>query len=112
MIVLAISTGHKIFIGFALVSAFVIPRRNPNFPNRNVGWYVLATVVLFVAMLTSILVFGVEEEHEAKGETPPGETASGNGGEEPGATETQPGGGGGGAPAAAGDPVAGKAVFA
>jgi cytochrome c2 len=110
MIVLALSTGHKIviatmgaiFIGFALVSSFVIPRRNPNFPNRNVGWYVLATFVLFVAMLTTILVFGVEEEHEAKGETPAGETSASN---------TEDGGGGGGAPAAAGDAAAGKSVF-
>ena len=116
MIVLAISTGHKIvittmaviFIAFALVSSFVIPRRNPNFPNRNVGWYVLATVVLFVAMLSSILLFGIEEEHEAKGETPAGATAGNGDAEEPG-KETEPGGGG--APAA-GDPAAGKSVFA
>src|SRR5215210_1884407 len=126
MIVLALSTGHKIaigamgaiFIAFALVSSFVIPRRNPNFPNRNVGLYVLATVVLFVAMLTTILVFGVEEESEAKGDTPAAETSPANGdasddtgveterGDEPGATETQPGGPSGGAPEEAGDAAA------
>ena len=108
MIVLALSTGHKIaiatmgaiFIGFALVSSFVLPRRNPNFPNRNVGLYVLATVVLFLAMLTTILVFGVEEESEAKGET----AAAGSSGQ----TETEPAGT---APEAAGDAAAGKKVF-
>lgn len=133
MIVLALSTGNKIavgtmaaiFIAFALVSSFVLPRRSPNFPNRNVGPYVLATVVLFVAMLTTILVFGVEEEHEAvKGETPTAE-ASGNGeddasddagieterGDETGA-ETQPGGPSGSEPEPTGDAAAGKTVFA
>src|SRR3954463_5466765 len=85
MIILALSTANKIvvggmaaiFIAFALVSAFVIPRRNPNFPNRKVGLYVLGAAVLFLAMITTILVFGVEEEHEsAQGETPAAETTS------------------------------------
>jgi len=133
MIVFALATGHKIaiagmgaiFIAFALVSSFVLPRRSPNFPNRNVGLYVLATVVLFAAMLTTILVFGVEEEAEGKGEARAAETSSGNGedasddtgveterGDEPGATETQPGGPSGGADEETGDAAAGKKVFA
>src|SRR5215212_1101548 len=128
MIVFALATGHKIaigamgaiFIAFALVSSFVLPRRSPNFPNRNVGLYVLATVVLFAAMLTTILVFGVEEESGA--EAGAAETSSGGGEDtsddtgvdtEPeGATETQPGG-----PSAAADVPAlaaapGKQIFA
>ena len=28
------------FIVFALVSSFVLPRRNPNFPGRYLGWYI------------------------------------------------------------------------
>jgi cytochrome c553 len=144
MIVLALATGNKIaiavmgaiFIAFALVSSFVLPRRSPNFPNRNVAVYVVATVVLFAAMLTTILVFGVEEESgsdearaaETSSET--GEDASNDTGvetergDEPGATETQtgttetetkpetePGGSGGGAEGATGDAAAGKKVF-
>ncbi len=43
--IFALTTGHKIgllvvglaFIVFALVSSFVLPRRNPNFPGRGVG---------------------------------------------------------------------------
>src|SRR6266508_4843364 len=114
MIVLALAPGNKIaiavvaavFVAFALVSAFVLPRRSPNFPNQNVGWFVFASLVLFVAMITAILVFGVEEKKsEAKGE-PPAETAPA----ETGTTETNqkppPGGG------AAGDAAAGKQVFA
>jgi mono/diheme cytochrome c family protein len=116
MIVLGLARGNMIviacmaiiFIAFALVSAFVLPRRSPNFPNQNVGWFVFASLVLFVAMLTSILVFGVEEEGEAKGEpaaeTQPAETET-----ETGQTETGPSGGGGGTE---GDAAAGKEVFA
>ena len=128
MIVFALATGHKvaigamgaIFIAFALVSSFVLPRRNPNFPNRNVGLYVLATVVLFAAMLTTILVFGVEEE--SGGEARAAETSSGGGEDtsddtgvdtEPeGATETQPGGPSGSADEPTGDAAAGKKIFA
>jgi mono/diheme cytochrome c family protein len=122
MIVLGLARGNMIviactaiiFIAFALVSAFVLPRRSPNFPNQNVGWFVFASLVLFVAMLTSILVFGVEEEGEAKGEpaaeTQPAETGgtetepTETGQTETGQTETGPAGGG--------DAAAGKEVFA
>src|SRR5215212_4084128 len=94
MIVLGLATGNKIviacmaviFISFALVSAFVLPRRNPNFPNQNVGWFVFASLVLFVAMLTSVLVFGVEEESEASGGEPAAETTPAES-----STEAQPG---------------------
>jgi len=116
MIVLGIATGNKIaiacmaviFIAFALVSAFVLPRRSPNFPNQSVGWYVFASFVLFVAMLTTILVFGVEEEagEASRGEPAAAETTPA----EPGGTETKPAGGGSGG--SAGDAAAGKKVFA
>jgi mono/diheme cytochrome c family protein len=141
MIVLALATENKIaiaamgaiFIAFALVSSFVLPRRSPNFPNRKVGVYVVVTVALFAAMLTTIIVFGVEEE-PAGGEARAAETSSETGedasddtgveterGDEPGATETQtgatetetePGGSGGGGQGATGDAAAGKQVFA
>src|SRR5215218_2737860 len=86
MIVFALATGHKIaigvmgaiFIAFALISSFVLPRRNPNFPNRKVGVFVVVTVALFAAMLTAILVFGVEEE-SASGEARAAETSSDTG---------------------------------
>src|SRR5215211_4970382 len=143
MIVFALATGHKIaigvmgaiFIAFALVSSFVLPRRSPNFPNRKVGLYAVATVVLFAAMLATILVFGIEEEsgsneaREAETSSETGEDASDDTGietergDEPGATETQtattetettetePGGSGGGAEDATGNAAAGKKVF-
>ncbi len=89
----ALSTGHQIglattgavFIVFALISSFVLPRRNPNFPGRGRNWYLLLALCFFVAMMGAVLVFG----REAK--TP----------EASAATTT----------IAAGDPVAGKALF-
>jgi plastocyanin len=66
----ALSNGHKLglalvggaFILFALVSSFVLPRRDPNFPGRNLFWFVAASLGLFVAMLTGVFVFGRESE--------------------------------------------------
>ena len=75
MLLAGLSTGHTIgmsivaalFVGFALVSSFVIPRRRPDFPGKNgIGVFAIVCVVLFAAQLTSVLVFGVEKS-EAKG---------------------------------------------
>ena len=91
----ALSTGHQIglattgalFILFALISSFVLPSRYPNFPGRRRNLYLVVCVAFFVAMLGAVLVFG----REAKAK-------EGNA-----ATTTT---------AAAGDPAAGKALFA
>jgi mono/diheme cytochrome c family protein len=97
----ALSTGHKIglvvaaavFIGFALASALVIPRRQPGFPGRRVGLFVLVTLLLLAGMMAAVFVFGKEEESEAQ-EAPAGETT----------TETT-------TPRPTGNPTAGRAVF-
>lgn len=84
MLLAALSTGNKIglavvggtFIVFALTSAMVIPRRRPNFPGRDgLSVFVLASFVLFIAMLTAVIVFGVEKS-EAKGAKKPAATAA------------------------------------
>ena len=59
-----------IFIVFSLVSSFVMPRRDPNFPGEKLGLFIVVTAVLFVAMLLAVELFAVEEEepggeHEA-----------------------------------------------
>ena len=59
-----------IFIVFSLVSSFVMPRRDPNFPGEKRNLFIGATVVLFVCMLLAVELFAVEEEepggeHEA-----------------------------------------------
>ena len=108
LVVAALSTGNKIglavvggaFILFSLVSALVLPARYPNFPGRHAGWYVAAGIFFFVAMISAVLVFGVEKkEAEPAGEvTTAAATTT--------ATTTA-------SPAAGkGDAVAGKAVFA
>ena len=70
MLLAGLSTGHTIgmvivavtFIGFALVSSFVIPRRQPDFPGKNgISVFAIVCIVLFVAQLTSVIVFGVEK---------------------------------------------------
>src|SRR5579859_735890 len=98
----ALSTGHKIglagtgaaFIVFSLVVAMVVPRFSPNFPGprwRNA--FLLVCFAFFAAMISAVLVFG-KEKKKAEAATAPAAASSS-------------------APAAsAGDPVAGKAVYA
>ncbi len=93
--VLAVVAG--IFIAWALVTAIVIPRRNPGFP-LNVGAYVTLSAVLFVAQMAAVYWVATYQEVEstsAPAETTPTETTP---------TETTSGGGG--------DAAAGKEVFA
>jgi uncharacterized cupredoxin-like copper-binding protein len=68
-----LSTGNKIglavvaavFIAFALISSFVAPKRRPDFPGKGgLSVFIVISVALFVAMLTAVLVFGVESEAE------------------------------------------------
>ena len=71
----AVSTQNKlllggmalIFIVFALVSSFVLPRRDPNFPGDRRNRFIAVTAVLFVAMLLAVEFFAVEEEEPAGG---------------------------------------------
>ena len=74
MLLAGLSTGNTIglsvvaalFVGFALVSSFVVPRRFPDFPGKNgIGVFAIVCTVLFVAQLAAVIVFGVESE--AKG---------------------------------------------
>jgi formate/nitrite transporter FocA (FNT family) len=69
MVLAGLSTGHVIglsvvaavFIGFALISSFVIPRRNPDFPGKTgIGVFAIVCIVLFAAQLISVIVFGAE----------------------------------------------------
>jgi mono/diheme cytochrome c family protein len=72
-VLLALSTGHSVglalaaaaFIAFALLSALVIPRRWPQYPGKHLGWFIVATLVFFIAMLSAVEVFGAEPEETA-----------------------------------------------
>ena len=111
IVVAGLSSGHKIglaavgaaFIVFALVSSFVLPKRDPNFPGRSgLRWYLPLTVAFFAAMMAAVLVFG-QEKKEARAE----------GGGEATTTATSPASttpsSGGAAPT--GDAAAGAIVF-
>jgi uncharacterized cupredoxin-like copper-binding protein len=73
VLIAGLSTGNKIglavvgavFISFALVSSFVASRRRPDFPGKNgLSVFVLVSFALFAAMVTAVVVFGVESEAE------------------------------------------------
>jgi cytochrome c553 len=107
LVVAGLSSGQQIglatvgglFIAFALISSFVIPRRDPNYPGRGIGWFVLVSVLFVIAMLSAVVVFGKEkEEASAANETTTAQTT----------TSTSPS-----PPPAApqGDAAAGKAIF-
>jgi len=89
-----------IFVVFALLSALVIPRRWPQFPGEHLRWFIVGTLVLFVATLGAVEVFAKEPKEEATiGETetePAGTTTE---------TTTQP------PPPPQGDPAAGREIF-
>jgi mono/diheme cytochrome c family protein len=113
-----------VFIGFALVTALLIPRYRTDFPGRKgLGLFIVVTLLLTVAMLGAVVVFAAEDEGaEAAGhveteltdtETGPTETETGPAETETGQTETSTTATT--APeeeAQAGDPAAGKALFA
>lgn len=106
--IFALTTGHKIglattgavFILYSLVSAFVLPARNPNFPGRYLKPYIALSVVMFIAMISAVLIFGKEAKVAAATTTSAASTTT------TGATTTTTGA------AATGDATAGKAVFA
>jgi mono/diheme cytochrome c family protein len=72
-VLLALETGHAValavvagaFIAFALLSALVIPRRWPQYPGRQLGWFIAGTVLFFVAMLSAVAIFGAEPSEES-----------------------------------------------
>jgi uncharacterized cupredoxin-like copper-binding protein len=78
-----LSTGHKIglavvaavFIGFALASSFIAPRRRPDFPGKNgLSVFVIVSIFLFASMISAVVVFGRESEAKGAGETAKGVT--------------------------------------
>jgi mono/diheme cytochrome c family protein len=104
-----------VFIGFALVTALLIPRYRPDFPGRKgLGLFIVVTLLLTVAMLGAVVVFASEDEGAeaaehvetqlTETETSPTETETGPTETTPGTTaeEEEP----------AGDPAAGEALFA
>jgi mono/diheme cytochrome c family protein len=80
-----LSTGAKVtlglvglaFIAFALISAFVLPRRNPNFPGeKGLKPYILVSFGFFVAMMLTVILVAKEPKESSAAE-PPTPTATG-----------------------------------
>lgn len=99
---LALSTGHEIglglvaliFITFAILSSFVFPRRNPNYPGKRLGLFLGVVALLTIAQLAAVEKFAAE----SKAAEPSTSTTTTT-------TPTTTGG------APAGDAAAGKTVF-
>ena len=91
------------FIVFALLSAFVLPRRDPNFPGKRLGLYIVIASLFFVGTMAGVIFFAKEEEEAHGAEA--AETQGTETGEEPATTEAAPS-------TPSGDPAAGEAVFA
>ncbi len=115
---LAITSNGKIglglvalaFIAFALVSSFLLPRRNPNFPGDRLGAYIGVAVLLFVAMMSAVVFFAKESGHGGEGTAAEAHSGSTEATTTAGATDT--GATDTGATGGQGDPKAGNAVFA
>ena len=50
--------GPRVRVTVALISAMLIPRSRPEFPGRNLGWFVFVSILFFIGMMTAVLVFG------------------------------------------------------
>jgi plastocyanin len=84
LLLAGLSTSHKIglaivaaiFICFALASAFLAPRRWPDFPGKQgMSVYIIACLVCFVGMMSAVYFFGKEApEAEASSQAPAAQT--------------------------------------
>jgi len=88
------------FIIFALVSSFLLPRWQPNFPGKHMWAYIAVVACFFVGMM-SVVIFVAKEPPEASA-TQPSPAPSPAPGSPPAPTPPTP----------VGNAAAGKAVFA
>jgi len=59
------------FIAFALISAFVLPRRNPNFPGeKGLKAYILVAFGFFVAMMLTVILVAKEPKESSAASQP------------------------------------------
>ena len=63
------------FVAFALITAMVIPRRNPDFPGRNKTLYLVLCFLFFIGMMLAV-IFIVPEEPEEEPSGGTGEAAA------------------------------------
>lgn len=69
---IGLSVTALVFIAFAVWASLVAPKRWPDFPGQHgLPVFIVASVVLFGAMVTAVELFGIEE-HEAHAAHPVG----------------------------------------
>ncbi len=79
------------FIAFALVSSFVLPRRDVNFPGTRLPLFIAVTALLVLAMMTAMAVLAQEAEVEQPAaERTPDERTARTGTQPPRTTQTTP----------------------
>jgi uncharacterized membrane protein YecN with MAPEG domain len=64
-----------IFVAFALITAVLIPRRNPDFPGRNKTLYLVLCFLFFIGMMLAV-IFIVPKEPEEEPSQGGGEAAA------------------------------------
>ena len=87
-----------VLVLFSIVVSMVIPRRRPDFPGNRLKLFTLVAVLLVVATLTSVEIFGVEEgqgEAHNEGEVTEVQDSGEPDAESPTTTGAEGGGGGG-----------------
>jgi uncharacterized cupredoxin-like copper-binding protein len=55
-----------VFVAFSLIVALVIPRSRPDFPGKRLPAFLVVSVLLFVAMVSAVLIFGGKTKAETE----------------------------------------------
>ena len=61
---LGLALTAAVFVAFSLIVALVVPRSRPDFPGHRLRAFLVVSVLLFVAMLSAVLIFGGKTKAE------------------------------------------------
>ena len=98
---LGLAAVAAVFIVFALVSSFLLPARDTDFPGRRLPLFVAVCAALFLAMIGAVVALAVEDEEEGHAPEAQGAQTETDGSETAPAETSEP----------AGDVAAGEEVF-
>ena len=60
---IGLGTAGAVFIAFAVIVSWLVPRSHPGFPGRGgLPFFILGTVALFGGMMAAVVAFGAESE--------------------------------------------------